>query len=163
MVGLEHFAGEQVAHLQSPGFFADEIAQGIGGVIATGAVLAEVGFEKVAGAIGIVLERREAGEQAAAARVKEQSGRDVGVRIPQALTDGGPTGDAVHRGGAQAEAEVAILLGDRIARAFAAEHVRARAEAIRAQRRAKSAEADVLKKDEKAQKARAKANEKKKQ
>jgi len=55
--------------------------------------------------------------------VDEQGGLDVGFRIPQALTDRGPPRDAIHGGGAEPDAEVAILLGDRIPGALAAEQI----------------------------------------
>jgi hypothetical protein len=107
----------------------DEIAQGIGRVVAANAFFVEVGFEDVAGAIGVVLQVREGFDQAAAAGVNEEGGKHAGIRVAQALQDGGPVGHAIRGRRLEAEVEVAILAGDGGAAVFVAEDVGAGDEA----------------------------------
>lgn len=101
----------------------DEVAQGVGGIIAAGALLVDVGLQDVAGAVGVVLQKRQAGEEARAARMDEQRGHDASIGVAQALSDGGPAGHAIHIGGLQGQAELAVLAGDGVPVAFAAEGI----------------------------------------
>ena len=115
-------AGE-FANINAVDLDGDEVAQGVGGVIATSPLLVDVGLQDIAGVVGIVLQIRQAGDEAGAARVDEQRGRDAGVGIAEALGDGGPAGHAIHIGGLQGQAELTVLAGDGVAAAFAAEGV----------------------------------------
>ena len=79
--------------------------------------------------IGIVLQLRQTLEQARAVRADEKRWQNSSVRIAQMLEDGRPTANAIHVGGLQIEAELAILVNDGSTVAFAAEHVGAGDEA----------------------------------
>lgn len=70
-----------------------------------------------------MLQKREATDEARAARMDEQLGRDAGVGIAEVLGDGGPTGHAIHIGRPQGQAQFLVLAGDGIAAAFGAEGI----------------------------------------
>ena len=67
------------SHLSPAGEFLDaaggrsesnEIAEGIGGVVAAGSLFVDVGFEDIAGAVRVVLQVRQTFDQVLAAFVK---------------------------------------------------------------------------------------------
>ena len=109
-------------------FGRDQVTERVRRIVTAHAVLVDVGFEHVAGTIGVVLQVRQCFEQALTAPVDEKRGQDAGFQIAQALEDGRPAGDAVHVGSSQAQAQFAVLFRHGITVAFAAEHVRARDE-----------------------------------
>ena len=79
--------------------------------------------------VGVVLEEGEAIEEAGAALVDEEGGFDAGGGVAEALQDFGPALDAVGVGGAEGDAEVAVMGGDGGAVDLAAEEVGAGDEA----------------------------------
>ncbi len=107
------------------GFGGDEVAEGIGGVVAAEAFVVGVEFEDIGGLVGVVLEGGEAINEAAAALVDEEGGFNAGGGIPEAAEEFGPAEDAAGVGGAEAEAEIAEVGGDAAAIGFGAEAVRA--------------------------------------
>ncbi len=87
----------------------DEVAEGVGSIIAAEALFVDVGFEDVGGLVGVVLEKRETFQEALAALMDEERGWDAGVGIAEALLDFDPALDAVCVGGVDGDAEVGEL------------------------------------------------------
>jgi hypothetical protein len=62
----------------------DEVAEGVGGVVAAGTILVVgIGFEDVFGMVGVVNQIRQAINEAATAFVNEEAGRDAVVGVAQ--------------------------------------------------------------------------------
>lgn len=110
--------------MNPPGVVGDQIAQRIGRIIATLAGFVDIGFQHIAGQIGIVLQTRQTGQQLAAARMNEESGRNAGIRITQKVVDGRPSGNPMRVGGLQVEAKFFVLPRHGLASAFTAEDIR---------------------------------------
>ena len=89
----------------------DQIAQGVGGVVTPGAVIGDVDLEDVFRPVGVVLEERERGQEAAAARVDNEPRRAGEVGNADQGEDGGPAGNAVQGSAPEADAVRGVVAG----------------------------------------------------
>lgn len=77
----------------------DEVAEGIGAIIATQALFINVRFENIAGPVGVVLQIGESFDEAFAAGMDEEFWLNPGGGTAETITDGRPAGNALRVGG----------------------------------------------------------------
>ena len=93
----------------------DEVAQGVGGIVAAETVVVDVDLEDIGGVVGVVLQIGEGVEEAVAAFMDEELGREAGLGVAEALLDFGQALDPVGVGGADGNTEVGELGRERAA------------------------------------------------
>jgi hypothetical protein len=93
----------------------DDVAQGVGGIVAAEALLVDIDLEDIGGVVRVVLQIRQRVEEAAAALMDEERGGKAGLGIAKALLDFRPALDAVGVGGEDGNPEIGELGRERAA------------------------------------------------